>query len=151
MRNSSGIGKLIAVVVLVFSVCGAYAALAQTPAAKTPQKSTPTQSTASKAQEKPALDAPKEVTLKGEVVDLHCYMMDPTKAAGPEHAACIRKGFPAGFVSNGQLYLILGRGMEPAKDVVADMAGVKTELTGQLYEHGGVKAVELVKIQKTVG
>jgi hypothetical protein len=91
------------------------------------------------------------VTLKGEVVDLHCYMMDPKKAVGPEHAACIRKGFPAGFVSNGQLYLILGKDQEPANNLVADMAGVKSEVTGKLYEHGGVKALELVKIEKLTG
>jgi hypothetical protein len=156
MRNPSGFARILAVsIVLAAFVLGAYTAFAQTPPAKAPQKPTTTTPATPpktvKAPEKPAAAMPKDVTLTGEVVDLHCYMMDPKKAMGPEHADCIRKGFPAGFVSSGQFYLIIGKGMDPAKEMLADMAGAKCELTGKLYEHNGVKAVELEKIAKVDG
>jgi hypothetical protein len=151
MRNHrSVVTALVFSIVVVGFVFGASTAFAQTPAAKTPQKPTAAEPM-HKAMEKPASSTAKEVTLRGEVVDLCCYMQDPSKAQGPEHAECIRQGFPVGYVSNGQLYLLLGKGQDPAKELIAKMVGVKSELTGKLYEHNGVKAVDLVKIEKTAG
>jgi hypothetical protein len=151
MRNHrSVVTALVLAIMVVGLVFGVHTALAQTPAAKPAQKPT-TAEPMHKAMEKPSLSAAKEVTLKGEVVDLCCYMQDPTKAQGPQHAECVRQGFPVGYVSNGQLYLLLGKGQDPAKELIAGMVGVKSELTGKLYEHDGVKAIDLVKIQKTAG
>ena len=151
MRNQMSFVRVLVVgIVFVSLAFGAYTVFAQTPAVKTSQKQTTGESTY-KAMEKPAGSPAKEVTLKGEVVDLCCYMQDPTKPQGPEHAKCIRAGFPVGYVSNGQLYLLLGKGQDPAKEMIAGMVGVKSELTGKLYEHNGVKAIDLVNIQKTAG
>lgn len=94
----------------------------------------------------------KQVTLVGEVLDMYCYMMHPAKGQGSEHAkcaqTCIRKGLPIGFLSDGEVYLIIGKDHESAKDAVVDFAGMQARLTGTLIEHDGVKAIEFEKIEK---
>jgi len=98
------------------------------------------------------MEAGKEVTLKGEVLDMFCYMEHPAKGQGPDHAkcaqSCIRKGLPIGFLSDGEVYLIIGKNHESANDLVVDYAGMQSQLTGKLIEHDGVKAIELNKIEK---
>jgi hypothetical protein len=97
-------------------------------------------------------ESDKEVTLVGEVLDLYCYMKHPANGQGPEHAKCamncIRKGLPIGFLSDGEVYLIIGKEHESAKDLVVDFAGMQASLTGTLIEHDGVKAIEIEKIEK---
>jgi hypothetical protein len=96
----------------------------------------------------------KEVSLVGEVLDLYCYMKHPARGQGLEHAkcakTCIRKGLPIGFLVDGEVYLIIGKEHESAKDLVVDFAGTQSRLTGTLIEHDGVKAIEVAKIEKVV-
>lgn len=93
----------------------------------------------------------KQVTLVGEVLDLYCYMMHPASGQGPDHAkcaqTCISKGLPIGFLSDGKVYLILGKDHESAKDLVVGFAGKQARLTGTLVEHDGVNAIEISKIE----
>ena len=97
-------------------------------------------------------EANGDVTLVGEVLDLYCYMKHPAKGQGAEHTKCaqncIRKGLPIGFLSNGDVYVIIGREHESAKDLVVDFAGTQAHLTGTLVEHDGVKAIEIASIEK---
>ena len=97
----------------------------------------------------------KEVTLVGEVLDLYCYMKHPADGQGLEHAKCaqncIRKGLPIGFLSDGEVYLIIGKDHESAKDLVVDFAGKQARLTGTLIVHDGIKAIEIEKIEKVAG
>ena len=94
------------------------------------------------------------VTLVGEVLDLYCYMKHPANGQGLAHAKCakncIRKGLPIGFLADGEVYLIIGKEHESAKDLVVDFAGAQARLTGTLIDHDGVKAIELAKIEKVV-
>lgn len=94
----------------------------------------------------------KAVTLEGEVLDMYCYMKHPKIGQGEEHTkcakTCIRKGMPIGFLADGEVYLILGKEHESAKDIVVDFAGSQARLTGTLVEHDGVKSIELLKIEK---
>ena len=94
----------------------------------------------------------QEVTLVGEVLDLNCYMKHPADGQGSGHAkcaqTCIRKGLTIGFLSNGEIYLIIGKEHESAKDLVVDYAGMQSRLTGTLIDHDGVKAIEIAKIEK---
>ena len=95
-----------------------------------------------------------EVTLVGEVVDLYCYMKHPANGQGVEHGkcakTCIRKGLPIGFLVDGEVYLIIGKEHESAKDLVVDFAGTQSRLTGTLIEHDGMKSIEIAKIEKVV-
>ena len=91
----------------------------------------------------------EEVTLKGEVIDLQCYLVHPDNAKGPDHAkcaeACIKKGLPVGFLTEkGKLYLLLGSGHDSVKEL-ADKAGQPISLKGTLVEHEGMPAFQLSK------
>lgn len=95
--------------------------------------------------------ATKEVTLKGEVLDLYCFMNHPDDGQGPGHAkcaaACIKKGLPIGFLSGGEVYLITGKDHEPVASLVADYAGKQSTVKGVVTMHHGVKALELKSIE----
>jgi len=94
----------------------------------------------------------KEVILKGEVLDMYCFMNHPETGQGADHAKCARscidKGLPIGFLSGGDVYLLLGAEHESASRMVADFAGVQSLITGRLIEHHGVKAIEVSAIAK---
>jgi hypothetical protein len=94
----------------------------------------------------------QQVTLVGEVLDLYCYMKHPADGQGAEHAKCaqncIRKGLPIGFISDGVVYVIIGKEHNSAADMMVDYAGMQSRLTGTLIEHDGVKAIEIEKIEK---
>jgi hypothetical protein len=98
-------------------------------------------------------DAEGQITLKGEVLDLYCFMKHPDSGQGPGHARCakncISKGLPIGFLSDGEVYLIIGKEHESAKDMVVDFAGSQAILKGTLVDHHGVKAIEIASIEKT--
>lgn len=132
MRNTSGL-LLVAVAVGIM--------LAATPVALL----------ADKGMEKKS-EATKEVTLEGEVLDLYCFMNHPDNSQGTGHAkcatSCIKKGLPIGFMSDGEVYLIVGKEHNSAADLVADLAGQKSRIKGMLITHHGVKAIELESIEK---
>lgn len=94
----------------------------------------------------------KEVTIKGEVLDMFCFMKHPDSGQGPGHAkcakSCINKGLPVGFlVEDGAVYLVIGKDHEPASKLIVDFAGRQSLLTGMIYEHHGVKSIEVVSIK----
>jgi hypothetical protein len=94
----------------------------------------------------------KEVTLKGEIVDMHCYISRHNGGQGAEHAgcanSCIGRGVTAGFVSeDGKLYVLLNEKMTAVKDKIAGLAGQAVKLTGFLLERDGVRAIELVRVE----
>ena len=94
----------------------------------------------------------KEVTVKGEVVDLQCYLVHPEDSRGPDHAkcakACITRGLPVGLLAdNGTLYLLLGPGHDSIKAQAAQYAGKNVAVTGTQVEQNGVKALQIKKIQ----
>ena len=91
----------------------------------------------------------EEVTLKGEVVDLHCYVTRGAK--GPEHAACsnacISRGVSVGFLSeDGKLHLLLDEKPFSVKEKVANLANQPVKVTGTLVERDGVRAILLKSI-----
>jgi hypothetical protein len=79
-------------------------------------------------------------------------MNHPDTGMGPDHAkcakSCINKGLPIGFKSGDTVYLIIGKDHESAAPMVADFAGMKSRVTGMVVEHDGVKALELMTIEK---
>ena len=89
------------------------------------------------------------VTLRGEVVDLHCYITRGAK--GPDHAgcgnACVSRGVSAGFLADdGTLYVLLSEKPFTAKDAVAGLVGTPAIAKGRVVERGGVKALQLVEV-----
>src|SRR5437879_12441985 len=90
----------------------------------------------------------KEVT--GEVVDMMCYV--DHNAVGEKHgqscgAKCIKSGGPAGIVSDGKAYLVVGE-HKPMNDQLAEYCGKTITLKGKIAERGGIAMIENAEIVK---
>lgn len=91
--------------------------------------------------------ATAEVSLKGEVVDMHCYVTrHGGEGKGAGHAgcanACINRGVTPGFVaSDGRLYLLFDEKPFSVKEKIAGLAGQQVTLTGTVVERDGVRAI----------
>lgn len=90
----------------------------------------------------------KTTTLKGEVVDLGCYL---TKGLhGKSHAECatkcIRSGLPVGILSNGRVYIAMTANREPANSLLEPYAAREVEVTGIVARRGGVDMVAVSKV-----
>ncbi len=85
-----------------------------------------------------------DVTLKGEIVDLMCYLDHGGK--GEKHAGCaktcIESGGPVGLLTaSGELYLVIGE-HKPMNDKLAAYAAKEVTLKGDVAERNGVKLLE---------
>src|SRR5438552_18493957 len=92
--------------------------------------------------------ASKEVT--GEVVDMMCYV--DHNAVGEKHgqscgAKCIKLGGPAGIVSEGKAYLVVGE-HKPINDQLAEYCGKNITVKGKIAERGGMAMIENAEIGK---
>jgi len=92
--------------------------------------------------------ASKEVT--GEVVDMMCYV--DHNAVGEKHgqscgAKCIKSGGPAGIVSEGKAYLVVGE-HKPINDQLAEYCGKNITVKGKIAERGGIAMIEDAEIVK---
>src|SRR5437016_1176355 len=92
--------------------------------------------------------ASKEVT--GEVVDMMCYV--DHNAVGEKHgqscgAKCIKSGGPAGIVSEGKAYLVVGE-HKPINDQLAEYCGKNIAVKGKIAERGGIAMIENAEIVK---
>jgi hypothetical protein len=92
--------------------------------------------------------ASKEVT--GEVVDMMCYV--DHNAVGEKHgqacgAKCIKSGGPAGIVTEGKAYLVVGE-HKPINDQLAEYCGKNVTVKGKIAERGGIAMIENAEIVK---
>ena len=98
----------------------------------------------------------KEVTVKGELVDMACYMAHEGK--GKKHADCakmcvLKNGAPLGIVTpDGKTYLLIedhssAKARKPfaqAKELVSESVTIK----GDAYERGGLTAIVVESVAK---
>jgi hypothetical protein len=95
------------------------------------------------------------VTLKGEVVDMHCFVTrHGGEGRGASHAgcanACLARNVTAGFVaSDGKVYLLFDEKPFPVKEKIAGLAGEEVTLTGAVVERDGVHGILLKSISPT--
>ena len=93
-----------------------------------------------------------DVTLRGTVVDMHCFVTHGIHDAAHTGCAnaCIARGVPAGFLAeDGTLYVLFGETPHSVKETVKDMDDVPATVTGTPLERGGIKGIQLKSIQKT--
>jgi|SRR5579862_3433925 len=82
-------------------------------------------------------------TVKGEIVDLMCYLDHGAK--GEKHKGCagkcIKSGGPVGLLSGDDLYLVIGD-HKPINEQLADKAAQEVTLKGKVVEKNGMKMIE---------
>jgi hypothetical protein len=92
----------------------------------------------------------KEATVKGEVIDMACYI--DHGATGEKHADCAKKcitsGLPVGIKGeDGKTYLLIGEHMPMNKELAAFAAKTIT-VKGKLSSRDGINMIENAEIQK---
>jgi len=97
-----------------------------------------------------AADADSTVTVKGEVVDMACYL--DHGAHGEKHAecaaTCIQSGLPVGIKGeDGKTYLLIGE-HKPLNKTLAEYAGKTITVKGKLATRDGINMIENAEIQK---
>lgn len=92
-------------------------------------------------------------TVKGEVVDLSCYMDHGAKGEGHKSCAesCIKKGLPAGLLTaDGQLYLLTeNHSKEKAYGKLPKYAAEQVAVTGTVADKNGMKAISVDEIKSS--
>jgi hypothetical protein len=88
------------------------------------------------------------VTVKGEVLDLACYL--DHGARGDKHAGCaqtcIESGLPVGIKGeDGKTYLIMGE-HEPLNKKLAPLAGKTITVKGKLVSRDGINMIANAEI-----
>ncbi|HXI85624.1 MAG TPA: hypothetical protein VNL17_16210 [Verrucomicrobiae bacterium] len=91
-----------------------------------------------------------QVTVKGEVVDMACYL--DHGAHGEKHAecaaTCIESGLPVGIKGeDGKTYLLIGE-HKPLNKALAAYAGKTITVKGKLATRDGINMISNAEIQK---
>jgi len=91
----------------------------------------------------------KTEEIKGEVVDLMCYLDHGAK--GEKHKGCaetcIKGGGPVGLLSGDQVYLVVGD-HKPLNAELASKAGQEVTLKGQIATRSGMKMIQKAELVK---
>jgi len=92
----------------------------------------------------------REVTVKGEVLDMACYL--DHNATGEKHADCAKKcinsGLPVGIKGDdGKTYLLIGE-HKPLNSELAQYAAKTITVKGKLSSRDDINIIENAEIQK---
>jgi hypothetical protein len=92
----------------------------------------------------------KDVTAKGELVDMWCYFDGGDHGADHKacSTACAKAGNPVGLLQeNGQVYVLAGmQDHQPAKDVLVDHMNENVTLRGTLVSKGGINMLYVSEV-----
>jgi hypothetical protein len=91
------------------------------------------------------------VTLKGEVVDLWCYLEGGDHGADHKSCAvaCAKAGNPIGILTEkGELYVAMGmKEHQPGKDVLLAKMAETVTVEGTLVKKGGIQALYITSVK----
>jgi hypothetical protein len=93
----------------------------------------------------------KETTVKGELLDLDCYMA--SGAHGNDHKSCadmcINSGAPMGVLTtDGKVYLVVaGHNKKEPYDELKKHAGEEVSVTGTVNEKDGIKGIVVTEVK----
>jgi hypothetical protein len=91
------------------------------------------------------------VKVKGEVIDLWCYLEGGDH--GPEHKkcgiACAKAGNPIGLLTEkGEIYVMMGiKDHQPGKDVLIDKMAETITVEGTLVKKGGTQVIYVAGVK----
>ena len=93
----------------------------------------------------------REITVKGEVLDMTCYIAQ--NLSGPQHAQCarecIRRGLPAGIKTEaGKVYLLTGKPGDSINAQLADYAAQIVTVRGKETTRDGFAQLQVEEIRK---
>jgi len=93
----------------------------------------------------------EKVTLKGEVVDLWCYMEGGDRGAAKKACAtaCATAGNPIAILdAGGSVYIAAGlKDHQPGKDLLLKRMSSEVTVTGTLVKGGGVQMIYLDSVK----
>ncbi len=96
-----------------------------------------------------------EVTIKGEVIDLVCYMLNKDGGRGPDHKECAlrcaKNGVPLGLLEDGTgrvYYTVKMKNKNNANDMMLSFVAEKVLIKGKIAERGGTKLLLIDTIEK---
>jgi hypothetical protein len=94
----------------------------------------------------------REVTLTGQIVDLHCAMTGqyPSEDRAKCTADCIRAGVPAALKIKAG-FVVLGHGADGPAKAVLPHAFEHVDVTGKIYRAGGLRYLDIESIQPASG
>ena len=91
------------------------------------------------------------VTVKGEVVDLWCYLEGGDHGADHKKCAvaCAKAGNPIGLVTEKEeVYVMMGlKDHQPGKDVLIDKMAETVTVEGTLVKKGGVQVIYVSSVK----
>ncbi|TLY31699.1 MAG: hypothetical protein E6K56_04460 [Ignavibacteria bacterium] len=93
----------------------------------------------------------KEKTVKGEVVDVWCYLDDGSHGAGHKACAttCAKAGNPIGILdAKGNLYVAMGSNdHQPGRELLIDKMSETVTVTGKLVKKGGTQVLYISSVK----
>ncbi len=91
------------------------------------------------------------VTVKGEVVDLWCYLEGGDRGADHKKCAvaCAKAGNPIGLITEkDEVYVMMGlKDHQPGKDVLIDKMAETVTVEGTLVKKGGVQVIYVASVK----
>ncbi|UCG33412.1 MAG: hypothetical protein JSU68_02030 [Phycisphaerales bacterium] len=89
----------------------------------------------------------KEMTLRGKIVDLQCYMSGQFPSADKARCTreCIRAGVPAALETPDGLVMI-GKGHRGPAQAIAPHAFLEVDMRGRLYEKNNLRYIDLLSV-----
>lgn len=103
-----------------------------------------------------ASDKGKEVTIKGEIIDVKCYTTGMMRGRGPEHEdcaiTCIKNGLPVGVLDEktGDVYVIApAKGMKGANEALLPYVAKTVTVKGKVIEKGGSRILLYSSVEDT--
>ena len=88
-------------------------------------------------------------TIRGEVVDLACYLTEGAQGVAHSDCAqkCITSGLPVGIkTADNKIYLAISGEHGPANATLAPLAGKQVEAEGTVSEKDGVSLIAIKKV-----
>ena len=100
-----------------------------------------------------AIAQPKgeEVTVKGEVIDLWCYLEGGDHGADHKDCAtmCAKAGNPIGILDDkGNIYVVMGlKEHQAGKELLSDKMADTVTVTGTVVKKGGVQVIYVKSVK----